>query len=81
MVDIKSDGSYSRVYLNDKIGRIEKELFKIVRQKTPRHILLAFLSYFVCSQSDLSNFLEKHPKTISRLLRPRQVCQIRAARR
>jgi biotin operon repressor len=43
---------------------MEKELFHIIRQETPRNMLLTFLNYLVCSQNDLSELLEKHPTTI-----------------
>jgi DNA-binding transcriptional ArsR family regulator len=64
MVDIKSGKSYSRVYLKGNIGKMEKDLFNIIRQKTPRNIILTLINYVVCSQNDFSEILEKHPTTI-----------------
>lgn len=64
IIDIKSDNSYSRVYSNGNIGKMEKELLNIVRQKTPRYILLTLINYVVCSQNDFSEIIDKHPTTI-----------------
>jgi len=64
MVLIKNNNSYSRVYPKENVSNKEKELFDIIRQETPRNILLTFIYYVVCSQNDLSEILDKHPTTI-----------------
>jgi DNA-binding transcriptional ArsR family regulator len=63
MIVIKTSDSYSRVY-SKQIGMLDKELLNIIRQKTPRNILLSFCYSAVCSQKELSIDLEKHPTTI-----------------
>jgi DNA-binding Lrp family transcriptional regulator len=63
MIVIKTSDAYSRVYLK-QLSIIDKELLNIIRQKTPRNILLYFCYSAVCSQKELSIELERHPTTI-----------------
>lgn len=64
MIIVKSKNFYSRIYAKDKMGKERKELFDLIRQETPRNILLAIIYQVACSQKDLSEMLEKHPSTI-----------------
>jgi DNA-binding MarR family transcriptional regulator len=63
IITIKTSNSYSRVYPN-KICTIDKKLLNIIRQETPRNILLYLCYSAVCSQKELSIELERHHTTI-----------------
>jgi DNA-binding transcriptional ArsR family regulator len=64
MVSIKSDNSYSRIYAVNQIGSNEKNILNIMRQKTPRRILIFMCISVVASQQEISESLEKHKTTI-----------------
>ena len=64
MIVLKSNNSYTHVYPKENLSRREKEIFNIIRQETPRNILLVFINYIIASQIDLAEILEKHPTTI-----------------
>jgi predicted transcriptional regulator len=64
LVKAKADGKYMRYYVSFQFGRKEKDILNILRKKTPRSIVFYLLPFVVCSQSELSKSLEKHPTTI-----------------
>ena len=65
LISVKKNNSYSRLYCTNCIGIKEKEILNIIRQKTPRHILIFMCTFVVTSQKELSINLEKHPTTIT----------------
>jgi len=64
MISLKSNNSYTHVYAKEINGKREKEIFNIIRQETPRNILLVFIVYIISTQKDLSELLEKDQATI-----------------
>ena len=61
----RSEGRYNRYYVTNKIGNREKNILNLLRQDTPRAIILLLLAYVGCSQTEISENLEKDPATIS----------------
>jgi DNA-binding transcriptional ArsR family regulator len=60
----KDERGYTRYYVGDNIGCLEKEMLCILQQDLPRKIILFTLFNFGISQTELSKELEKSPKTI-----------------
>jgi len=60
----KTDGRYARYYASFKIGRKEKQVLNLLRQKTPSFIILFLFTSVYASQSEISQDLQKHPTTI-----------------
>lgn len=58
------ESGYTRYFVTDKVGRLEKEMLGILRRKIPRKIIIFGLIYFVFSKAELSRELEKDTKTI-----------------
>lgn len=65
LITEKSEGRYSRFYVSNKIGRKYKEIINFLRKDTPRNIILILSAYVGCSQTEISENLEKHPSTIA----------------
>ena len=65
----KVDGKYKRYYISLEIGRKEKKILNFLRKKTAFYMIIWMLMIVGFSQRDLSEFLEKHPATISYYLR------------
>lgn len=61
----KKDGRHYRFYAKYKIDRRDKKIIDILRKKTPREMVLLLLAFVECSQTEISQNLEKHPSTIS----------------
>ena len=55
---------YTRFYPSKKIGKTEKEMLSILRQKIPRQILLYLMLGFSVTKANLSKILEKDSKTV-----------------
>ena len=64
LVEIKIDNSYSRVYVSNSIGSNHKAILSIMRQKTPRYILMFNMIYKVTTSKEIAEDLGKHPTTI-----------------
>jgi len=64
MVVLKTNNYYTHVYPKENLSKREKEILNIIRQETPRNMLLIFINYLISSQNDLSEMLDKHPTTI-----------------
>ena len=69
LITVKTEGKYKRIYASKKIGEKDKKLLNLLRQETPFQILLYMLFCVVCSQTDLSKELDKHPATIAHHLK------------
>ena len=65
LINNDQTSGYTRYYLTNKLGKREKEILKLLREDVPRGILVVMLQRLVCSQIELSQELEKAPKTIS----------------
>lgn len=65
LISIKTENSFSRIYCMDSMGKEDKEVLNLIRQKTPRHLLIFMCTYVVTSQKELSDHLDKHPTTIT----------------
>lgn len=65
LIKEKSEGGYTRFYVSNKIGRKYKEIINFLRKDTPRNIILLLSAYVGCSQTEISENLEKHPTTIA----------------
>lgn len=63
-VNVKTERNYKRYYITNKIGVKEKKILNFLRTETPRGIILLLLAYVTCSQTELSENLEKDPSTI-----------------
>lgn len=64
VVDVKGR-RYNRFYGVQKISDGEKKLLSIIRQNTPRKIVLFLLIQSCSSQTEISKEFNKHPTTIS----------------
>jgi len=64
MITIKTDSSYSRLFIADEIGTNDQKILNIIRQKIPRYIILVLHMWIALTQKELSEYLEKHPTTI-----------------
>ena len=60
----KHEGRYTRYYVAKNIGNEEKKILHLLRQNTPRNIILYLITYVGASQIELSKALGKNPKTI-----------------
>ena len=65
IIGIHSKVKIKRYYLTNKVGKQEKEILKLLREKTTRGIIIMLLFQTAISQKELSQDLEKTPKTIS----------------
>jgi len=64
-ITIKKEKFYTRVYAKDKVSILDKKYLNILQQRTPRRILLALILKGAYTQQEISEFLDKHPTTIS----------------
>jgi len=65
LINVKPDNSYFRAYVTNSIGINQKIILNLIRQRTPRHILIFMCTWAITSQNELSKHLDKHPTTIS----------------
>ncbi len=56
---------YKRYWAANKIGQKDKEMLILLRQDTPRNIIISITEYGIRSQIDISEDLNKHPGTIA----------------
>jgi len=63
-INVKSEGRYTRLYAKNKVGSLDKKIIHILRQETPRNIILHLVWTICASQTELSKELEKTHKTI-----------------
>ena len=61
----KDDDKYTRYYIANNVGENEKKILHILRQETPREIIIYLLLNPNSSQIKISKDLNKHPTTIS----------------
>ena len=66
---LKSEGRYKRYYVAKIFGNAEKKFINVIRQETPRNILLYIRWAVSASQIELSKELELSPKTIEKHLK------------
>ena len=60
LIVVKSDNSYSRLYITSKIGIKEKKLLSFLRQETTKQIILTIFFYIACSEKVISKELNKN---------------------
>lgn len=65
LITISSDRRFKRYYVTTDIGRREKEILSVLRQETPRNILLYLGFYVTASQLELSNSLQMNSASIA----------------
>ena len=61
----KHEMGYNRFYVLNGLGKSEIKILNVIRQKTPRHIILYLFLCVSASQLELSKELNKDPKTIN----------------
>lgn len=64
LISSKYIGGYVRFWALDKIGQKDKEMLFLLRQKTPRNIILSLAIHIFRSQKELSEDVDKDPATI-----------------
>ena len=64
LITAKPEGKYTLYYVSNKIGNSQKKMLHLLRQETPRNIILYLLLSACASRIELSRSLEKHPTTI-----------------
>lgn len=63
---VTSEDSFKRYYCLRKVGVKTKKIFSILRQETPRKIMLFILLHRdFPSQIEISHFINKHPTTVA----------------
>jgi len=65
MVVSKKDGRYTRYFASFKVGTLDKKIIAILRQKTPRSIILFLLTNPDSIHKDICRGVKKSPSTIS----------------
>ena len=65
LIVTKSESGYSRYYISYEIGRKNKVVLNILRQETPRRIILYLLRFPNSSKKDISYYLKKHRTTVT----------------
>jgi len=68
-IGVKSEDRCTRFYVTENFGDLEKKLIHILRQETPRNIVLYIGWRLSASQAELSRELELAPKTIEKHLK------------
>ncbi len=61
----KKDGRYTRYFVSRKIGAQDKRTISLLRQKTPRNIVLFLLLNPKALHKEICNEIKKSPSTIS----------------
>ena len=60
----KKEDRHTRYCISNNVGNTEKKLLKVLRQDTPRNVLLYIFLCASASQIEIAKELEKHPTTI-----------------
>jgi len=61
----KQNGRYSRYYVKNAVGEHEKKMISLIRQEIPYRILLLLFLDPNASQTQLGEYLDRHPTTVS----------------
>ena len=64
LLTAKPEGKYTLYYVTSNISNDQKKMLHLLRQETPRKIILYLLLSACASRIELSKVLEKHPTTI-----------------
>ena len=64
ILTVKPEDGYSRCYIESNTKNREEKILGLLRQETPRNIVLFLLTHIYGTKMDMSNGLEKHPTTI-----------------
>jgi len=65
LVITKTDGHYTQYYASGKVGEKDKKLLAILRQKSPRKIIIFLLLNKMCFHRDICDHLGLAPSTTS----------------
>jgi predicted transcriptional regulator len=65
IVESKKDGRYTRYFASRKMGVQDKRILSLLRQKTPRNIVLFLLLHPRAMHKEICEELKKSPSTIS----------------
>ena len=69
LISEKQNNGYARYYVKNIVGRVDKEILDLLRQKIPRSILVFLLYSYVSTEKHLSENLDRHPTTIKHHLK------------
>jgi len=69
LISEKQNKGYSRYYVKNSVGRVDKKVIDLLRQKIPRSILVFLLFSYVSTEKHLSENLDRHPTTIKHHLK------------
>jgi len=61
----KRIGKYLRYYAKNMVGAREKQILNILREDTPRMIILYLDAYISASLHEIANFWKKDPRTVA----------------
>ncbi len=61
----KKDGRYTRYFAAKKVGMEDKKIISLLRQQTPRQIVLYLLEYPGAIHKDICSAVGKSPSTVS----------------
>ena len=64
LIELRQENRFKRYYARKKIGKFEKNILNLIRQETPRKILLSMKIYHPVTVKYLSRDIERAPSTI-----------------
>lgn len=65
LVEVRRDGRYTRYFPSFQVDRRDKEALGLLRQETPRRIVLDLLEHGASQLTDISDRLDLAPSTVS----------------
>lgn len=65
LIVVKKDGRYTRYFAAKKVGMQDKKIISLLRQKSPRQIVLYLLEHPGAIHKDICDAVGKSPSTIS----------------
>lgn len=65
LIEIKKDGRYTRYFPSFEVDRRDKDALGLLRQETPRRIVLDLLEHETSQLTEISDRLDLAPSTIS----------------
>jgi len=65
LITSKSDGHYTLYYVSGKVANKDKKIFKVLRQKTKRKIIIFILLQKFCTHKEICNEIKMAGSTIT----------------
>jgi len=65
LITSMKEKGYARYFIARAVGNNEKKVLSLLRQKTPRHIIIAIMSCYGLSSKELCQMLNKSPSTMN----------------